>query len=74
MRRYTISILFSLLVLPLACKRPEETGRQVQPQPRESSFGAGRARMEGFEGRTPSYLEGDLMVYMPMSRYPGDRA
>ena len=71
MRRHMISILLSLLVLPLSCNRPEEIGRQVQPQPRESSFGTGNVATGGFEGRTPNYLDGDLMVYMPMSRYPG---
>ncbi len=43
----------------------------MQPQPRESSFGAGKVATGGFEGRTPNYLDGDLMVYMPTSRYPG---
>ena len=72
MRRLMISILFSLLLFPAACNRSGNTGQQPQPEARETNFGSGnRVKIGEFEGRAPSYRDGDLSVYMPLSGYPG---
>jgi hypothetical protein len=65
-----IPILFGMFLFPVACNQSGNTGQQ--PEMRETSFGGGsRLRIGEFEGRAPSYRDGDLSVYMPLSGYPG---
>jgi hypothetical protein len=72
MRRLMISILFSMLLFPVACNRSGNTGQQPQREPRDTAFSGGNRMKNGeFEGRAPSYQDGDLSVYMPLSGYPG---
>ena len=72
MRPLLISILSSLLLLPVACNRSGDTGQKQQPASRETQFGdLGKNKIGEFEGRVPFYQDGNLMVYMPLSGYPG---
>jgi hypothetical protein len=72
MRQLLISILFSFLLLPVACNRTGDTGQKQQPASRQTQFGhLGDSKTGEFEGRVPFYQDGNLMVYMPLSGYPG---
>jgi hypothetical protein len=72
MKRLMISMLFSMLLFPVACNRSGNTGQQPEPNPRETAFSSGNRSLIGeFEGRAPFYRDGDLSVYMPLSGYPG---
>jgi hypothetical protein len=68
MRRLLNSILFSVLLLPMACARSGDTGQKPPPLPRETGFGhLGQSKTGEFEGRIPFYRDGDLMVYSRVS-------
>jgi hypothetical protein len=72
MRRLTISTLFAVLLLPAACNRSDNSGQQAEPNPRETGYSSGSFYKIGqFEAGAPSYRDGDLNVYMPLSGYPG---
>src|SRR5262249_28798106 len=72
-------ILLLLPILAVACQRSGDTSERpatAGPPPRETAFGLmgqvrnGTAGRE-FEGRLPFYRDGDLVVYLPVSGYPG---
>jgi hypothetical protein len=67
--------LLLLVLVPVACTRAPEPGTSPAKDPsppRETFFGhLGTGKIGEFEGRLPCYRDGDLMVYVPMSGYPG---
>jgi hypothetical protein len=79
MRQIVCSALLTLLLLPLACNRSGDAdSRSGDPEqrPRKTAFGhMGKVKSgalgQEMEGRIPFFRDGDLMVYAPMSGYPG---
>jgi hypothetical protein len=78
MRQLASVILFFPFLIPVGCGsgrdgtqlRPIESAQA--PLPRETAFGSlGDFKIGDFEGQIPFYLDGDLMVYLPLSGYPG---
>jgi hypothetical protein len=78
MRPTAIAVLLSVLLFCVACSRTVDTSRPPgEPEDtRETAFGhAGKIKLgaagQEFEGQVPFYRDGDLMVYVPLSGYPG---
>jgi hypothetical protein len=78
MRHLTITLLFALLFLPLACSPAKDSGQQrpaetvTAPLSRSTEFGSlGYYKIGEFEAQVPFYIDGDLMVYWLLSGYPG---
>jgi hypothetical protein len=75
MRRLTSATLFGLILLPAACTPSGGTGQtpsQPQPEPRHTASGSlGSHKTNDFTAKLPFYKDGELMVYLAISGYPG---